>query len=64
MQKIKQRGKREGGGGGGSLETWKPGLCNSNHLVGAEAQARPGCMEKLLSCLTPFVKQEENISSV
>lgn len=51
------------GEGGSSLETWKPGLCNSNHLVGAEAQARPGCMEKL-SSLTPFVKQEENISSV
>lgn len=62
MQKIKQRGA--GGGGGGSLETWKPGLCNSNHLVGAEAQARPGCMEELLSSLTPFEKQEENISSI
>lgn len=52
------------GGVGGGGAPWKPGLCNSNHLVGAKAQARPGCMEKLLSSLTPLVKQEENISSI
>lgn len=48
-------------GGGGAQ---KPGLCKGNHLVAAEAQARPGCLEKLLSSLTPFMKQEGNISSV
>lgn len=30
----------------------------------AAAQTLPGCREKLLSSLTPFMKQEENISSV
>lgn len=30
----------------------------------AAAQTLPGCLEKLLSSLTPFKKQEENISSV
>lgn len=60
MPKKKQRGA--GGRGGGA--PWKPGLCKGNHLVAAEAQARPGCLEKLLSSLTPFMKQEENISSV
>lgn len=28
------------------------------------AQTLPGCLEKLLSSLTPFKEQEENISSV
>lgn len=49
-------------GGGGAPQ--KPGLCKGNHLVAAEAQARPSCLEKLLSSLTPFMKQEGNISSV
>lgn len=58
----KCRRKSSGGGGGGAPQ--KPGLCKGNHLVAAEAQARPGCLEKLLSSLTPFMKQEGNISSV
>lgn len=49
---------------GGGDASQKPGLCKGNHLVAAEAQARPGCLEKLLSSLTPFMKQEGNISSV
>lgn len=51
------------GGGGGEESASEPGLCNGNHMVAA-AQTLPGCLEKLLSSLTPFKKQEENISSV
>lgn len=42
----------------------KPGLCNGNHLAAAETQARPGCLEKLPSSLTPSMKKEGSVSSV
>lgn len=61
-ENAEEKAARGGGARGGA--PWKPGLCKGNHLVAAEAQARPGCLEKLLSSLTPFMKQEENISSV
>jgi hypothetical protein len=63
VKKMQQKNQRIGGGVRRREPQNLAFVMGTRWLVAA-AQTLPGCLEKLLSSLTPFKKQEENISSV
>lgn len=51
-------------GAGTGRQPKNPAFVTETIWLVAAAQTLPGCLEELRSSLTPFKKQEENISSV